>query len=503
MYKFKKCFATALSVSVLLATLTANTFPVSAGQTLLDAGFESGLDGFGARLSESVERVSTKAYEGTYSLFVSNRTQAWNGAVRTLGSDWKAGETYAFSCAVYQGSGETVSMKLSLQYNDGSGDKYVQIAEGDVSSDKWTVLSNDKYMIPADASSCQLYVETTDSLCDFYVDSVYSEIPSVDPPKPTYSRGDVNQDGTIDKKDVADLTAWLLTKGSDSVYLDTADMDKNGILTAADLSLLRQFFIYPELTRTTTTTTVTTTTTTTTAPPISNEEWPELHPGDKWYNTADVSWIPAGKKTVALSFDDGPCPNGENYGMRIQQALNKQNFHATFFYWGERIAGHENEIIEAEKAGHEVANHTWTHPDNYHQMDANSVLDQYNRVKNKLNEILGVKRDYLLRLPYLNLSQTISNTLPVPFPNCGINTADYEPGHSAGQTVSQIQQAAQNGSLNGKVVLMHEVYDCTATAVEQLAPWLAQNGYVCVTVSEMFKYNGKDMYAGRKYDSCF
>ena len=503
MYSFKKCFSTAMSVSILLATLSANAFPVSAGQTLLDAGFESGMDGFGARASESVERVSTKAYEGSYSLLISNRTAAWNGAAASLGSDWKAGENYAFSCAVYQASGETVDMKLSLQYNDGSGDNWVQIAEGPVSSDKWTILSNDKYMIPAGAASCVLYVETAESLCDFYVDSIYSEIPSAEPPKPTFSRGDVNHDGGIDKKDVADLTGWLLTKGGDSVNLDTSDMDKDGILTAADLSLLRQFFIYPELTRTTTTTTVTTTTTTTTAPPVNNEVWPELKPGDKWYNTADVSWIPAGKKTVALSFDDGPCPNGENYGIRIQQALNKQGFHATFFYWGERIPGHESEILSAEAGGHEVANHTWNHPDNYNHYDSAGVLSQYNRVKDKLNEILGVKRDYLLRLPYLNNSTTISSTLPVPFPNCGINTADYEPGHTAQQTISTIQQAAQNGSLNGKVVLMHEVYEETAKAVESLAPWLAQNGDVVCTVSEMFKYNGKDMYAGRTYDSCF
>ena len=141
-----------MSVSILLATLSANAFPVSAGQTLLDAGFESGMDGFGARASESVERVNTKAYEGSYSLLVSNRTAAWNGAAASLGSDWKAGEDYAFSCAVYQASGETVDMKLSLQYNDGSGDNWVQIAEGPVSSDKWTVLSNDKYTIPAGAA---------------------------------------------------------------------------------------------------------------------------------------------------------------------------------------------------------------------------------------------------------------------------------------------------------------------------------------------------------------
>lgn len=74
MLNFKRTIARAVSASVLLMTLTATTIPASAGQTYLDAGFESGYDGFAARAQESVERVSTKAYEGSYSLLVSSRT---------------------------------------------------------------------------------------------------------------------------------------------------------------------------------------------------------------------------------------------------------------------------------------------------------------------------------------------------------------------------------------------------------------------------------------------
>ena len=135
-------------------------------------------------------------------------------------------------------------------------------------------------------------------------------------------------------------------------------------------------------------------------------------------------------------------------------------------------------------------------------MDAGGVLNEYNRCKDALNQLLGVKRDYLVRLPYLKYSTTIANTLPVPFPNSGIDSGDWS-GASAGAIVQKIQQAAQNGSLNGQVVLMHETYDSTATAVEQLCPWLEQNGYVVCTVSEMFKYNNKDMYAGKVYNSCW
>ncbi|MBR3268273.1 MAG: hypothetical protein IKI58_06070 [Oscillospiraceae bacterium] len=50
---------------------------------------------------------------------------------------------------------------------------------------------------------------------------------------------------------------------------------------------------------------------------------------------------------------------------------------------------------------------------------------------------------------------------------------------------------------------MHETYDTTASAVEQFCPWLAQNGYAVVTVSEIFKYNNKNMFKSNVYNNCF
>ena len=61
---------------------------------------------------------------------VSDRSAAWNGAAVLLDNSWKSGETYAFSCAVYQASGADVNMKLSLQYSDGTDTQYVQISAG-------------------------------------------------------------------------------------------------------------------------------------------------------------------------------------------------------------------------------------------------------------------------------------------------------------------------------------------------------------------------------------
>ena len=135
-------------------------------------------------------------------------------------------------------------------------------------------------------------------------------------------------------------------------------------------------------------------------------------------------------------------------------------------------------------------------------MSADQVLYQYTSCRDKLNSVLGVNRDYLVRLPYLGFSTTIGQTLPVPFPNCGIDTGDWS-RNSADTIINIIKQKMQANQLNGQVVLMHETYDATATAVEYLCPYLKENGYQVVTVSEMFKVNGKDMFAGQVYNSCW
>lgn len=499
MLNLKRTIARMLSVSVLLMSLPAAALSASAGTTLLNASFESGTDGFSARASETVSRVNTQAYEGQYSLLVSNRTESWNGAVASLGTDWTSGESYSFSCAVYQSTGSAVDMQLSLQYDDASGQtQYAHIAAGSVGSGEWTLLSNPEYVIPANASNRYLYVETAESLCDFYVDSVVSEQQGAEPPSP-YRRGDVNHDEKIDKQDVAELMAWLLTTDTNAnVNFDTADLDGNGVLNAADLSMLRQLFKYPELTATTTTTTVTTTTVTTTAAPVT--EPPQLLPG-QWNNTADISWIDTAKPMVALCFDDGPIFYS-NEPARIHDALTKSGFHATFFYWGNRINdGNQSEILEAEKRGFEVANHSWTHTD-FTTLGAQQILSEYQQCADKLNSILGVNRDYLVRLPYLGYNQTVADTLPVPAANCGIDSGDWN-GNSSDQIIGIVKNAMANGSLNGQIVLMHENYGSTATAMEYLCPYLKENGWQVVTVSEMFKANGKDMFAGQRYNNCW
>ena len=62
---------------------------------------------------------------------------------------------------------------------------------------------------------------------------------------------------------------------------------------------------------------------------------------------------------VWLTIDDGPDPEDTP---RILDLLDRHRAHATFFLVGERAAQHPELVSEIARRGHEIGNHTHTHP---------------------------------------------------------------------------------------------------------------------------------------------
>lgn len=66
------------------------------------------------------------------------------------------------------------------------------------------------------------------------------------------------------------------------------------------------------------------------------------------------------KKLVALTFDDGPDPK---YTAEILSILKRNQVRATFFVVGENAKKYPEIIKKEIEEGHEIENHTYTHPD--------------------------------------------------------------------------------------------------------------------------------------------
>ena len=65
-------------------------------------------------------------------------------------------------------------------------------------------------------------------------------------------------------------------------------------------------------------------------------------------------------KYIALTFDDGPHPV---YTPEILDILKENNAKATFFVIGKNAKNYPDLILREKEEGHEIGNHTYSHPD--------------------------------------------------------------------------------------------------------------------------------------------
>lgn len=394
--------------------MTTTTTTAPAIKAVTDS-FDNGAGSWEARGDAALSAESDHYYSGSKSLKVSGRTKEWNGLGYTLGSDFKAGETYSFSAAVMQPTSSAQEMKLQLQYKDASGTtSYDNIAKAAVDSKTWTKLENTAYTIPAGATELVFYIESTEGTFDFYVDDVQL---------------------------AAEGTKSSVTTGSGTV---------------------------------------------------GEIKEPEIH------GQGDISWIDPSKPMVAISFDDGTRDATQE--RRIIDALNKNGFHATFFYVGNWITSPDT-VKYAFESGHEIANHTTTHP-YLTQISANEIRSEFDQTHAKLKSIIGTEPSKLMRLPYLQSNATVQQTLyDVPLISCAIDTGDWN-GASKDQIVNKLQGAMNDGSLRNAIVLCHENYSTTASAMEEFLPVLKAKGWQVVTISEMYAVNGKELKGGQVHTRC-
>lgn len=71
-----------------------------------------------------------------------------------------------------------------------------------------------------------------------------------------------------------------------------------------------------------------------------------------------VARVETTEPVVALTFDDGPTPGGTD---AILAALAARGVRATFFLTGAETARHPEAARRIVAAGHQIANHSWSH----------------------------------------------------------------------------------------------------------------------------------------------
>ncbi len=196
------------------------------------------------------------------------------------------------------------------------------------------------------------------------------------------------------------------------------------------------------------------------------------------------------EKAVALTFDDGPSRDNDG---TILEALQANGAHATFFVLGNR-ARFDGDIMQMIlDAGCEIASHSWDHPQ-LSKIKWKKAKSQIDRTDWIVSKLLNGYQISLLRPPYGSISKTMRKKVEKPMILWSLDTEDWK-SRNAKKVFNRVKKEVKDGD----IILMHDIHPETAEAVKKIVPWLAEQGYDMLTVTELMARKGKTMEGGKAY----
>ena len=188
------------------------------------------------------------------------------------------------------------------------------------------------------------------------------------------------------------------------------------------------------------------------------------------------------RKTIYLTFDDGPGP----YTEQLLDILSEYGAKATFFVTGTDTR-YSDMIGRAYREGHSIGVHTYTHDYNSIYSSEQAYFDDFNAVEQLIYEQTGSYTS-LFRFPG-GSSNTVSrfnpgimSRLAAAMENMGYRYFDWNVSSGDAGETTVTSQVAENiiAGCSGKtaaVVLQHDIKNYSVNAVETVLIWGTSNGY--------------------------
>lgn len=182
---------------------------------------------------------------------------------------------------------------------------------------------------------------------------------------------------------------------------------------------------------------------------------------------------------IALTFDDGPSAA---LTPKLLDLLAARHLKATFFVVGQNAADHPEILKRAVREGHEIANHSWSHP-NLGKMSDEAVRRELQKTDDAITAAIG-KRPTLLRPPYGSITarqkQWIHEEFGYRIIIWDVDPLDWKrPGPSV--VTARILKETKAGS----IVLAHDIHPPTIEAMPATFDQLMRKGFKSVTVTEL------------------
>jgi poly-beta-1,6 N-acetyl-D-glucosamine synthase len=203
----------------------------------------------------------------------------------------------------------------------------------------------------------------------------------------------------------------------------------------------------------------------------------------------DVRSVSPPRRTIALTFDDGP---DGRWTPAILSVLARYNVPATFFVIGSHAVNHGGVLRHEISAGDEIGNHTFTHVDLTHE-PAWRVRLELRLTQTAIAAATG-RHTILVRPPYSSEASAAATDTVTAWQAIAhqgylvvVSTLDTEDWRSTTSVDDIVRRATPDGD-EGAVVLMHDGGGNrarTVVALERLIPQLQAQGDRFVTIGDL------------------
>ena len=195
-------------------------------------------------------------------------------------------------------------------------------------------------------------------------------------------------------------------------------------------------------------------------------------------------------RLLALTFDDGPG----RYTGRLLDLLETTGARATFFMLGRQVKESGAETIPRMKQlGSIIRSHSYDHP-NLKTAGPETARQQFALTDEQIAQYNGGEGAQVIRFPYGEYTKELSADTGRPCIYWNVDSMDWD-----SQNVQAIIQEVSGGIEGGEIILMHDIYETTVAACEELIPELQAQGWQFVTIEELAAANGYELEPGVTY----
>ena len=184
---------------------------------------------------------------------------------------------------------------------------------------------------------------------------------------------------------------------------------------------------------------------------------------------------------IAMTFDDGPHAT---LTPKLLDILKARNIKATFFVIGKNAAEYPDILKRIAAEGHEIANHSWSHPD-LAKLPQDIMRSEISRTQDAITNTIA-KPVTLLRPPYGALSANQKKYVHDAY-GYRIILWDVDPLDWRRPGAAVVSERILKGAKPGSIILSHDIHPGTIEAMPATLDALLARGFQFVTVSELIK----------------